>query len=218
MTRSQNFKEIFIVFAVMTGVFLPVRIIFVTYVNDNWLGSFGLISGLSILILVLTKKQKLGFFGKMFERQMTRLHSSRFSKLIYFQVVFLLIVFGSLVFSIEMGNSFYFVEKQQLLEQTTHISDYGLELNSEIEMTLESIVLGVLLSVFAFIFEFPLFAGAVAVIDDVFDGWLLHIYTVAFVEQLEVFGILLFFRFAMKKDLDFSQIGLKIKKFLGVKT
>ena len=199
MTKFQNIKEILIVFSVMTGIFLPIRLIFVSYVSDNWFGSFGLISVISILILILTRKQKLGAFGKIFQKQMNRLHSSRFAKFVYFQSIIVLLAFGILIFSIEIGNSFYFEEKQNLLEQTTQISDHGLEFDPEIEFTIERIAMGMLLSVFTFIFEFPLFAGALAIINDVFDGWILHFYTVAFIEQLEIFGILLFFRLTREK-------------------
>ncbi len=199
MTRFQNLKETLIVFSVMTGIFLPVRLFFVSYVSDNWFGSFGIISIISILILILTRKQKLGVFGKMFQRQMNRLHSSRFAKFVYFQKIIILLAFGVLIFSIEMGNSSYFEEKQNLLEQTTQISDHGLEFDPEIEFTIERIAMGMLLSVFVFVFEFPLFAGAFAIINDLFDGWILHFYTVVFIEQLEIFGILLFFRFTRAK-------------------
>ena len=56
MKEFQNLKEILLVFGVMTGIFLPVRLFFVTYVSDNWWGSFGLISIITVLILILSKK------------------------------------------------------------------------------------------------------------------------------------------------------------------
>jgi hypothetical protein len=198
MIRFQNTKEILIVFGVMTGIFLPVRLFFVSHVSDNWFGSFGVISAISILILVLSKKQKLGKFGKIFQKQIDRLHSSKFGKFVYFQSIIILIIFGILIFSIEIGNSMYVEEKQGLLLQTTQITNQGLEFSPEIEFTLERLVLGIGLTVLTLIFEFPLFAGALSIINDVFDGWILHFYTVVFIEQLEIFGILLFSRIAKK--------------------
>ncbi|MBA4454911.1 MAG: hypothetical protein H2B05_08270, partial [Nitrosopumilaceae archaeon] len=65
----KSIYETIIVFAVMTGVLLPVRLLFVTFVSDDWLGSFGVISAISVAILVLAKKKKLGEFGNMFQRQ-----------------------------------------------------------------------------------------------------------------------------------------------------
>ncbi len=198
MKEFQNLKEILLVFGVMTGIFLPVRLFFVTYVSDNWWGSFGLISIITVLILVLSKKQKLGIFGRIFQRQIERLHSSRFLKFAYLQSIIVLVVFGVLIFSIEMGNSYYYEEKEDLLSQTTQISNHDLEFTPELEFTFERLVLGIGLSILTLIFEFPLFSSALSIINDVFDGWILHFYTVAFIEQLEIFGILLFSKFTKK--------------------
>lgn len=200
MTRLQTIKEMAIVWGTMTVIFLPVRFLFVTYVSDSWYGSFGLISGISILILILTLKNKLGWFGEMFKRQMRRLHSGKLGKIITIQVIFYLIFFGTFVFSIEMGNSYYSDLKDELAAETLHISDHGIEIKDLDEITAERMLLGALLSFFVFVFEFPLFAAAIALINDMFDGWLLHFYTVAFVENLEIFIIMIFFRMSLLKN------------------
>jgi len=51
-------KESIIVFGVLTGILLPVRLVFVNYFSDDWFGSFGLISIISIAIVILAKKTK----------------------------------------------------------------------------------------------------------------------------------------------------------------
>ena len=205
MNRLQNFKEMVIVYGTMTGLFLPIRFFFVTYVSDNWLGSFGLISAVSILIFVLTMKNKLGVFGQMFKRQMNTFHNGKLGKLILFYICFLLIFFGSLVFSIEMGNSYYSEIKEELLLENTHISDYGLVIEQVQESTVERLVLGAVLSFFVFIFEFPMFSAALAIINDIFDGWILHFYTVAFVENLEVLLIMIVFKLYIMKNRFYSK-------------
>ena len=50
----------------------------------------------------------------------------------------------------------------------------------------------------ALVTAFPQMSSAMAVINDSFDGWPLHFYTVGFVEYLEFFGILLVYRFYFK--------------------
>ena len=201
MSKLQTLKEAIIVYGTMTALFLPVRFLFVTYVSDNWFGSFGLISGISILILVFTVKNKLGAFGRMFKRQMNTFHNGTLGKLALIYTCFLLVFFGSLVFSVEMGNSVYSQTKEDLLLENEHISDYGIVIEQVQEITLERLLLGALLSFFVFIFEFPKFAGALALINDTFDGWFLHFYTVAFVENLEVLSIMIFFKISfMKKE------------------
>ena len=207
MNRLQNLKEMVIVYGTMTGLFLPIRFFFVTYVSDNWLGSFGLISAVSILIFVLTMKNKLGVFGQMFKRQINTFHNGKLGKLILFYICFLLIFFGSLVFSIEMGNSYYSEIKEELLLENTHISDYGLVIDQVQEITVERLVVGALLSFLVFIFEFPMFSAALAIINDIFDGWILHFYTVAFVENLEILLIMIVFKSLHMKKMFFSEFS-----------
>jgi hypothetical protein len=67
--KRQNILEGLIVFGVMTGILLPARLLFVSYISSDWFGSFGIITIISVTMIVLTKKGKLGRFGEMFERQ-----------------------------------------------------------------------------------------------------------------------------------------------------
>ena len=66
--KITNRMEAVIVFSVMTGIFLPVRFLFVTFVSDHWFGSFGIVSAFAIMMVVLSRKGKLGKFGEMFQR------------------------------------------------------------------------------------------------------------------------------------------------------
>jgi len=59
----KGYAESLIVFSFMAEVLLPARLLFVQYVSDNWLGSFGIISALSLSVIILAKKKKLGSFG-----------------------------------------------------------------------------------------------------------------------------------------------------------
>ena len=90
----QNIREALIVYGAFTALFLPVRFIFVTYISDSWISSFGLISAVSVLILVLSVKNKLGFFGQIFKRQMSVFHSGKIGKIALCYTVFLLMFFG----------------------------------------------------------------------------------------------------------------------------
>ena len=45
-----------------------------------------------------------------------------------------------------------------------------------------------------FVTAFPQMSAAIASIDQSLDGWLMHFYTVGFVEYLELLGILIFYR------------------------
>ncbi|RDJ31266.1 MAG: hypothetical protein DWQ18_03850 [Crenarchaeota archaeon] len=193
-----------IVFSVMTGILLPVRLVFVEYVSDDWFGSFGIISAISVLMIVLIRKNKLGKFGVIFQRQIDKIQHGKKGKLVYAQSVFFLLILGGTIFAIEQGNSTYldiknsietehaeFSNPQELLEQTEQIQPhewvYG--------------IIGLFMAIFL---AFPQVAAVFAVLNDTFDGWILHFYTVAFVEYLELIAILIGYRFAFKTKPDVS--------------
>jgi len=103
----KGYAESLIVFSFMAEVLLPARLLFVQYVSDNWLGSFGIISALSLSVIILAKKKKLGFFGPMFERQMYKFQKGKRGILIFGESVFLLLILGRMIFAINQGNSVY---------------------------------------------------------------------------------------------------------------
>jgi len=45
---KSDFKEKLIIAGFLIGIFLPIRLVFVEYVSDHWLGNFGLISVLGL--------------------------------------------------------------------------------------------------------------------------------------------------------------------------
>jgi hypothetical protein len=197
--KKKNFVEALIVFSVMTGILLPVRLFFVTYVSTDWYGSFGVISAISVLMIILTKKGKLGRFGQMFERQINKFQKGKRAKLIYGQSVIFLLILGGTIFAIEQGNSTYLELKNQLLEEHKEFSDPEQILKKSDEMQAQDWFYGIIGMFLAIFFAFPQLAAVLAVLNDSLDGWVLHFYTVAFVEYLELFGILLYFRFSLSK-------------------
>ena len=78
----------------MTGLLLPVRLIFVAYVSDNWFGSFGVISAISVVMIILVKKGKLGKFGEIFDRQITKIQHGKKGMLVYGQAILFLMILG----------------------------------------------------------------------------------------------------------------------------
>jgi len=197
--KKKNFFEALIVFSVMTGILLPVRLLFVAYVSTDWYGSFGIVSAISVLMIILTKKGKLGRFGQMFERQINKFQKGKRAKLIYGQSIIFLLILGGTIFAIEQGNSVYLDLKNQLLEEHKEFSDPEQILKKSDEMQAQDWIYGIIGMFLAIFFAFPQLAAVLAVLNDSLDGWILHFYTVAFVEYLELFGILLYFRFSFSK-------------------
>ena len=194
-------KESIIVFGVLTGILLPVRLVFVEYFSDDWFGSFGLISIISIAIVILAKKQKLGKFGKMFENQMLKIHHGKRRIIVYTFASFIVLYLSVSIYSINEGNSTYLEEKNLLMQE---FKEKDINLQNMIEkmpkMSPERFMEGITTYVFSWIENFKEIAIVNAINNDYADGYILHFHTVFLVEQLEVIGILIFYRFYLTKE------------------
>ena len=192
--------ESLIVFGVMTRLLLPARLLFVEYVSDNWFGSLGIISAISILIIILARKKKLGFFGPMFERQMYKFQRGKRGLLVFGESLFLLLILGSMIFAIDQGNSVYSDLKLQTMANSPSTSSEQI-LESAKQLDASDWFIAFLMVPVAFLTAFPQMSAVIASVDQSLDGWLLHFYTVGFVEYLELFGILIFYKISFRKKL-----------------
>ena len=181
----------------MAGVLLPARLLFVTYVSDNWFGSFGIIVAISIGILILVKKNKLGKFGIIFQRQIEKLLRGKRKILVYAESVFVLVLLGTMIFAIHQGNSSFVEIKDQFI--ASHEIDHPEKIISKTnEWSIDDWLYSLIMAPLAFITAFPQMSAVIASFDAAMDGWLLHFYTVGFVEYAEFLGILLTYRFVFK--------------------
>jgi len=186
--------ESLIVFGIMAGLLLPARLLFVEYVSDDWLGSFGIISVISISIIILAKKQKLGFFGPMLERQIHKFQKGKRGILVFGESVFLLALLGTTIVAIEQGNSIYSDAKLQNNENLSSDSVQIQVLEITKDWTPIDWVNAYFMGILGVVTDFPAMSAAIASVDQASDGWLLHVYTVGFVEYLELLGILILSR------------------------
>ena len=193
----------------MTGLLLPARLFFVEYVSDDWFGSLGIISAVSISVIILAKKKKLGFFGPMFERQMYKFQKGKLGLLVFAELVFVLLLFGGTIFAIDQGHSVYSDLKIQVINNLppTDSPEQILELIDN--STAYDWFVNFLTAPVVFITEFPQMSAIIASFDQRTDGWLLHFYTVGFVEYLEVLGIMVFYRISFWKKF-YSPISVSL--------
>jgi len=183
----------------MAVVLLPARLLFVQYVSDDWFGSFGVISTLSLTVIVLSKKKKLGFFGPMFERQMYKFQKGKRGILIFGESVFLLLILGRMIFAINQGNSVY-ADLNYLFLKNDFSNDSSKDLlNFANGWGVNDWLYGFLMAPVGFITAFPQMSVVIASIDQDLDGWLMHFYTVGFVEYVELLGVLIFYRISFSR-------------------
>ena len=209
-----NLRGIFeslIVFGVMTGLLLPARLLFVEYVSDNWLGSLGIISLISISVLVLVKKKKMGFFGPMMERQIYKFQKGKRGLVIFGESIFLLSILGVMIFAIDQGNSVYSDLKFQNIESVPSSTPEQV-IESARDLDTIDWVIGFLMAPVMFITAFPQMSAGIASVDQSLDGWLMHFYTVGFVEYLELLGILIYYRISFRRKMKSTAIATLYKK------
>ena len=199
--------EPLIVFSIMGGILLPARLLFVEYISDNWLGSLGVITLISIVIIILAKKKKLGFFGPMLERQMFKFQKGKRGVLIIGESMFLLLILGGMIFAIDQGNNVYSDLKMQNIQNSPSPTSAKQILEDTNDWEASDWFMGFLMAPVAFVTAFPQMSAAIASIDQSLDGWLMHFYTVGFVEYLELLGILIFYRISFRKKRYFSAIA-----------
>ena len=97
--------ETLIVFGTMTLILFPVRLFFVTYVTDDWFASFGMVAGISLSLVFLAKKNKMGKFGQMFVKVMHKWNSGKRQYVLYLPPILLLIVSVGIIMLINMYDS-----------------------------------------------------------------------------------------------------------------
>jgi len=195
----KSYVESLIVFSLMAGILLPARLLFVQYVSDDWLGSFGVISALSLSVIILVKKKKLGAFGPMFERQMYKFQEGKRGILIFGESVFLLLLLGGMIFTIHHGNLASSDLNGLSSDNFSPVSLPDDILNSSDGWGVEDWLYGFLMAPVGFLTAFPQMSIVIATVDQRLDGWLMHFYTVGFVEYMELLGVLIFYRLSFSR-------------------
>ena len=193
----------------MGGILLPARLLFVEFVSDDWLGSFGAISVLSFMVILLAKKNKLGFFGPMLERQIFKFQKGKRGIFVLAESAFLLVILGTMIFAIDHGHSVFTEQKMEYvlesMNEKIHITE------SAKSMTSSDWAFGAVMAPVGFITAFPQMSAAMASIDHRMDGWLMHFYTVGFIEYLELMGILIYYKISFKRKISKTPLDFKLK-------
>ena len=179
---------------ILVFILLPVRVLFVSYVNDHWLGSFGIVSLVSFIVLYLAKKDKLGWFGRAFVRQLFKIRNGKRKYIFFVGAAFSLLYFGSIIIGVELSNTYLNELKTELQTAT------GLDSLNDIsyDLTIDDIQK----TFYGIIARPDLLAISIGVVNDMTHGYLLHFAIVFVVEELELIGIYFFTTYYLKPELN----------------
>lgn len=177
-------------FAVITGIFLPARMVFYTYVSPHWIGSLGLVSSLMILITFLAHKNKLGHFGTIFIEQITKIMKGKSGKVVIAISLFFIAYLGSTLVWIERGNTIYSDEKQIVSDLIFHDS----LTSSQVRNNVHVIQMHQNDDLFGFSRFDQVVSLTYAIMNDMMGGWLVNFDAILLIEQFEVLGLIFFYR------------------------
>jgi hypothetical protein len=194
--RLEDLKEKLLTIGVFTGIFLPARLLFYNYISDYWLGSFGLITGILLTMMYLAKKNKLGYLGKIVNRQILSFAKGKYGIFAIIILIFYIYLFSLYIYGI---NNFNPELKDNIL---TALAAEGYEDLDSIAENVDKLTwIGPgtqLVPLFSLVIIFiPNNLGYVvySIMNDYTDGWMLHFVTVFLVEELEALGLVIYFRY-----------------------
>lgn len=191
MTRTNSRRESLIVMAVMAGIIIPLRFLTVFMFGENWIGSLGVITAVTLVIIVLAKKRKLGRFGDMFIRAVTNLHEGKRRFIFFAMMAFMLIYATSAVTTIHLGNTTYYELKLQATGELSEmgIESYGDAMEATSSMTVEDHAKAAIEFPVLAVKEFATVSVTAAIVNDMMDGWYMYFASLILVESAEIIGL-----------------------------
>jgi hypothetical protein len=191
---------------VISGFFLsliPIRLLFIEYIGDNWFGSFGLLTALSSAILILTYKNKLGWFGRSIKRFFRKRHTKkRILMGVHFSIS--VVMLSTFIYAVNYAEDNFEFEKdeiisllpQESLGSTTELTQQALDQVAEKpQLLLESAVMFLILLVN----DFDKFALALWAVNEIMDGFYMNLATIFLIEEIEVGGLFIIFHIFGRK-------------------
>jgi len=192
--KLPDIKEKLIVFGVIAGIFLPIRMVFYAYFSAHWIGSLGLVSSLMFVLIFLAHKQKLGRFGNLFLRQMTKTIKGKSGKIAIALSLVLIAYFASTLVWIERGNTIYSDEKHLVSDMI--FSNYSVNEMSPSDIhTIMNIKQGsTIFDISNINYADQIISMTYAIMNDMMSGWVVNLDTILLVEQFEFLGFIILYR------------------------
>lgn len=192
--RLPDIKEKLIVFGVITGIFLPVRLVFYNYFSAHWIGSLGLVSSLMFVLILLAHKRKIGRFGDLFLNQLTKTIKGKSGKVAIIFSLVLIAYFGSTLVWIERGNTVYSDEKH--IVSKILFLNYG---SNKMDVNDAHKIMNIrpgntLIDASNVNYVDQVLSMTYAIMNDMMGGWMINLDMILLVEQLEFLGFIIIYR------------------------
>lgn len=184
----------------------PIRISMFYLSHDHWYGVVGVLFSIMTTIVILSKKGKMGWFGRLFIKHIFKLHMGKKRFLVYGTSLLIISCAGLTLYLVNEGNSTYAGIKDLVYakakdngidlkdKQVVLQSNPGFKLNPNIsQITLGGVIQS--LSV------------ALAIMNSAFDGWVVYFWTTILVTESEFIGVLLITKIFSQNNKKSKKIG-----------
>lgn len=194
-----DLKEKLVTAGFFTGIFLPIRLLFYSFVSKYWLGSFGLITIVLVTLMYFSNKGKLGRLGIIVNRQVQSFATGKFGLFSIIWLLFMIYLCSMIIYGVnnppqEVKAQFKEVlntEGINDLESATHAQNIG--------WSGPAAAYGVLFSILVLLVPNKIAFTLYSIIDDWTFGWLVHFSTVILIGSIEELGLILYFRYKKYK-------------------
>lgn len=184
-----DLREKCILIGVSAGIFLPFRLLASQYLAEHWLGNLGFATSISLLLLFLTKKNKLGRFGEILKNQIRKAVWGKSSGLIIFLLLGFMVYFGSVIILVNQGNTVYHEDKEALFQDI-----FNKESNFQFKINGPGVNSGEFAGFSQLRYIEYVFSISYAILNDLTGDWLVSIHLILFMEQVEMVGLFLLYR------------------------
>lgn len=143
-----------------------------------------------ITIIYLSRKNKLGYIGRLINKHIMSFAKGKFGILVIVSSFFFIYFFGLVIYGIDSTEGNEGIRLALEEQGITDIETLAPRMD-EVNINLFHIILVL------FVLATPneVSSGIFSLMNDFSDGWLLHLATVILVEQIEILGLILYFRF-----------------------
>lgn len=196
--RITDFKEKILTVGIFTGLFLPARLFFYTYVSQYWLGSFGVMTVILLGVIYLAKKNKLGYAGYLITKHTQSFAKGKFGKLSVIYLVFSIYLFSNFIYGVENPPEIKPQVQQQLADAGVTDMETATTQSNKLHWDGPGAAFGIFFSFVILLVPTNLGYSMFGIMNDFSHGWMLHFATVGLIGELEALGLVLYFRYFYK--------------------
>lgn len=199
MVKPGSRKEGLVVGGVMAAILIPLRFLIGFTLDDSWIGTLGVVGGVTMTVLLLSLRGRLGWYGEMVIRQTAKFHSSRKKVVMTVWLCVMVVYGGGGLYLMEVGGSAEHADFKEVmlvliaddLNVPQEVLEYETILEKSGDIPIEDYAAALIDFPGLLVSEFVLVAVTMSIADDLMDGWGSFIFAIVAVESAE--GIILIY-------------------------